>query len=87
MENPQQLKLAKVTPIYENKGSAVITDQYRAQLIAEEVKQIMQKQPKAHLHKYNFITVGEPTRSNHSTETPLHKVIIDVLEGVNEGLV
>ena len=30
MENPQQLKLAKVTPIYENKGSAVITDQYRA---------------------------------------------------------
>ena len=47
----------------------------------------MQEQFKTYLYEHNFITDDQSAyRSNHSTETSLHKVIIDVLEGINDGL-
>ncbi len=48
----------------------------------------MEEQLKSYLYEHNFIS-DDPSayRPNHSTETFLHKVIIDMLERVNEGLI
>ncbi len=89
---PTEIKIAQVIPKYKNKGSTSDYSNYQPLSctvhIAKVVEIFYTEATKTHLHKHNFITDDESAyRPNHSVETSLHKVTIDVLERVNEGLI
>ncbi len=56
--------------------------------IAKVMEKIMQEQLETYLYEHKFVTDDQSAyRPNQSTDTSIHKVMIDVLEEVNEGLV
>ncbi len=73
---PTDLKLARVTPIYKNKGSTSNCSNYRpiscTAHIAKVMERVMQEQLKTYLYEHNFIMDDQSTyRPNHLTETSL----------------
>ena len=89
---PTDLKTARVTPIFKNKGSADQAENYRPISVVSHVAKIFEKavcnQVTKYLEDHSFIT---PMQSafvpNHSTSTALHKVIDDLLEGMDENMI
>lgn len=89
---PQDWKSARVTPVYKNKGSTENANNYRPisviPHVSKLIERLVQSQLKQYLTQHNFITPDQAAyRPLHSTETSLHKVIMDLLDGVNDGLV
>ena len=88
---PVDLKLARVTPVYKNKGMQNDCSNYRPisciPHIAKVFERLVQNQLKHYLVEHDFITCDQSAyRKNHSTETSLHKVIMQLLENANDGL-
>jgi len=83
-------KLAKVTPIYKGKGSVDDYGNYRPISVICHIAKIIEKvilvQLKDYLYDHQFISnVQSAYTKNHSTTTALHKVLSDVLDGINNN--
>jgi hypothetical protein len=89
---PDDWKLAKVTPIYKNKGPKEDCGNYRPISVICHIAKIMEKsvqiQLKEYLMKHNFIShVQSAYLKNHSTQSSLHNIVSDILDGINTNSV
>ncbi len=50
------------------------------------MERVLHRQLKEYLFEHEFITDQSAYRSGHSTETALHRVTLDRLDGANGGL-
>ena len=87
---PLDFKLARVTPIFKKKGSEDDVSNYRPisciPHFAKLLEKVVHYQLTDYLTQHDFITVDQSAyRKGHSTETELHKVIIQLLENANGG--
>ncbi len=87
---PLDFTLASITPIFKKRGSEDDVGNYRpisciphfAKLLAKVVHNQLTHYPRQH----DFSTVHQSAyRRGHSTDTALHKVIIQLLENANDG--
>ncbi len=88
-EVPTELKSARVTPIFKDKGSPTNYGNYRPISCVPHVAKIMEtnQQLKAYMFDPEFITGDQSAyRSGHWTETALQRVLIDLLDGEKDGL-
>ena len=91
-EIPDDWKLAKITPIFKNKGSKDDCGNYRPISVICHVAKVMEKavqvQLKDYLLEHNFIThVQSAYLKNHSTQSSLHNIVSDLLDGINENCI
>ena len=89
---PKDLKLAKVTPIFKNKGTVDLPENYRPISVVAHIAKLFEKavckQFMSFLSSHSFITPDQTTfLKGHSTATALHKVVDDLLECTDEGLI
>ena len=89
---PPELKMAQVTPIFKNKGSADLPENYRPISVVSHLAKILEKavchQLMVYLTDHHFITPDQSAfLKGHSTQTALHKVVDDLLESTDGGLV
>ena len=85
---PDDWKSAKVTPIYKGKGSIEDCGNYRPISVISHVAKIMEKailvQLTDYITSHSFITCCQSAfRKNHFTKTALHRVMCDILDGIN----
>ena len=85
---PDDFKMAKVTPIYKNKGSQDDCGNYRPIYVICHVAKIMEKaiqvQLKEYLLKHNFIShVQSAYLQDHSTQSSLHNIVSDTFDSIN----
>ena len=88
---PEKLKRARVTPIFKNKGSPDLPENYRPISVVSHIGKIFEKavcyQLTTYLQEHCFITPDQSAfLKGHSTQTALHKVVDDLLECTDEGL-
>lgn len=86
------MKLARVTPVYKNAGDINSTANYRPISVighvAKIIEQIICSQLILYLEKHKFISPDQSAYlKQHSTQTSLHRVFDDWLENVNEDLI
>jgi len=86
---PDDWKLARVTPIYKNKGSKDDVLNYRPISVTCYISKLMeyhiQQQLAAYLHDHNFITPDQfAFIKHHSTSTCLHKLIDNCLQNIDD---
>ena len=83
-------KTTRVTTALKNTGSLLDYGNYRpTSCIPDVVKimeQVLHRKLKQYLFKREFIARQSAYRSGRSTETALHRVVPDLLDGVNGGL-
>ena len=89
---PPELKMAQVTPIFKNKGSADLPENYRPISVISHLAKNLEKavchQLMVYLTDHHFITPDQsPFLKGHSTQTALHKMVDDLLESTEGGLV
>ena len=89
---PDDWKLAKVTPIYKNKGSKDDCGNYRPISVICHIAKIMEKsiqiQLKEYLAQHNFIShIQSAYLKNHSTQSSLHNIVSDIFDGINTNSV
>ena len=87
---PEDWKLAKVTPVYKNKGAKNDCGSYRPISVICHIAKIMEKavqtQLKNYLLEHDFITnIQSAYLANHSTQSSLHNVVCDILDGINDN--
>ena len=87
---PEDLKLARVTPVFQNNGDVDVMSNYRPISvighIAKMVEQLVRSQLVSYLEEHSFITPDQSVYLNgHSTQTSLHRVIEDWLENIKEN--
>ena len=78
---PEDWKLAKVTPVYKNKGAKNDCGSYRPISVICHIAKIMEKavqtQLKNYLLEHDFITnIQSAYLANHSTQSSLHNVVM-----------
>ena len=88
---PNDWKLARVTPIYKGKGEVSAETNYRPISVISHVAKIFEKevhtQVLLYLERHAFITPFQSAYlKRHSTVTCLHRVIDDICEGMDDGL-
>ena len=88
---PEKLKRARVTPIFKKKGSSDLPENYRPISVVSHIGKIFEKavcyQLTSYLQEHCFITPDQSAfLKGHSTQTALHKVVDDLLECTDEGL-
>ena len=81
---PPELKMAQVTPIFKNKGSADLPENYRPISVVSHLAKILEKavchQLMVYLTDQHFITPDQLAfLKGHSTQTALYKVVDDLL--------
>ena len=86
---PDDWKTSKVTPIYKGKGPTDDCGNYRPISVISHIAKIMEKvvlrQLKTYLEEHKFISNCQSAFiKNNSTTTAIHRIISDVLEGINE---
>ncbi len=86
---PLDFKLARVTPIFKKKGSEDDVSNYRPisciPHFAKLLEKVVHYQLTDYLTQHDLITVDQSSyRKGHSTETALHKIIIQLLENAND---
>ena len=87
---PDDWKIARVTPVYENNGDINIMSNYRSISvighIAQVVEQLVRSQLVSYLEEHAFISTDQSVYlKGHSTQTSLHRVIDDWLENINDN--
>ena len=85
-------KVARVTPVYKNDGDVENVNNYRPISVIGHVAKIMEKLVRIQLVNYleihHFISPDQSAYlKHHSTQSCLHRVIEDWLEGVNDNLI
>ena len=89
---PPELKMAQVTTIFKNKGSANLPKNYNPISVVSHIAKILEKavchQLMVYFTDHHFITPDQSAfLKGHSTQTALHKVVDDLLESTDGGLV
>lgn len=89
---PADWKSARVTPVYKGKGSTDEPENYRPISIVSHIAKILEKsvnqQLNSYLAEHELLSCSQSAfRKDHSTVTAAHKLVDDILEGMNEGLV
>ena len=86
---PEDWKLARVTPVFNNNGDVDVMSNYRPISvighIAKMVEHLVRTQLVNYLEEHSFITPDQSAYlKGHPTQTNLHRVIDDCLENINE---
>ena len=87
---PADWKIARITPVYKNKGSKEDVNNYRPISVIPHIAKVAERVVQAHLKEYllkhSFISESQSAYlPKHSTQTSLHKVLMDLLNGINEN--
>ena len=87
---PSSFKLAKVIPVYKNKGSKQDVFNYRPIAILPLISKILEKHVKTHLVKYLnkyklLYRMQSGFRANHSCQTALTALIDKWLKAIDDG--
>ena len=89
---PADWKRARVTPVYKGKGPSDEPGNYRPISIVSHIAKILEKsvnqQLSSYLTDHELLSCSQSAfRKGHSTATATHKLVDDVLESMNEGLI
>ncbi len=89
---PNDLKKARVTPIFKCKGERTDPGNYRPISVIPHIAKILEKCVQSQLMSYllahNLITCDQSAfLKGHSTQTSLHKMFDDLLGNINDGYV
>lgn len=89
---PQELKKARVTPVYKGKGISDDPSNYRPISVVPHVAKILERCVQAQFLQYLIVHKLISCEQSafikyHSTQTAVHKVIDDVLDNINEGFI
>ena len=87
---PQDLKIARITPIFKGKGSKYEESNYRPISVISMVAMILEKEVAKQVMDYlisnDLICIDQfAFLRNHSTVSSLHRLVEDWLEAFNEG--
>ena len=86
---PDEWKLARVTPVFNNSGDVDVMYNYRPISvighIAKMMEQLVRSQLVRYLEEHSFITPDQSAYlKGHSTQTSLHRVIDDWLDNITK---
>ena len=87
---PSDWKIARVTPIFKNKGDKSDPNNYRSISVVPTIAKIIEKGVKLQIVKYltnnNLLTQSQSAyRENHSTQTALHHLVNECMSNIDSG--
>ena len=87
---PSDWKIARVTPIFKNKGDKSDPNNYRPISVVPTIAKIIEKAVKLQIVKYltnnNLLTQSQSAyRENHSTQTALHHLVDECMSNIDSG--
>ena len=89
---PHDWKKARVTPIYKGSGSVEEPSNYRPISVVSHISEVFEKCVNVQLMQYfeshNLLRCDQSAfLKKHSTTTALHRLVDDLLDNMNEGMV
>ena len=88
---PADWKKARVTPIYKGTGEVNEPNNYRPISVVSHISKMFEKcinhQLLQYFESHSFLRHDQSAfRKGHSTGTALHKLVDDLLDNINEGM-
>ena len=88
---PADWKKARVTPIYKGTGEVNEPNNYRPISVVSHISKMFEKcinhQLLQYFESHSFLRHDQSVfRKGHSTGTALHKLVDDLLDNINEGI-
>ena len=89
---PADWKRARVTPIYKGDGAKDEPGNYRPISVVSHIPKVLEKcvnsQLIAYLNQHSLLSCDQSAfRKGHSTTTSAHKLLDDLMDNINEGMV